>query len=111
MSKNTQTAKGMLVFGALLLAGCATPTLNFVIPKDKVEHFNKCMVPAHLIELGKNEDNKDDAKFWLNSLRELYQPACTNRSCLLLCLNQYRKYLICFMPTRKSSLFLKARNC
>ncbi len=87
MSKNTQTAKGMLVIGTLLLAGCATPTLNFVIPKDKVEDFNKCMVPAHLIELGKNEDNKDDDKFWLNGLRE-FVPTSLHEPVLLTSLSE-----------------------
>ncbi len=61
----------MLLVGTLLLAGCASaPTLDFPIPKDKIDAFNKCMVPAHLEKLGENKDGVVDEEFWLNGLRE-----------------------------------------
>ncbi len=67
MNTFSQTTKGMLGIGILLLAGCSSaPTLEFTIPKDKLTAFNACLVPNDLNELGKNNDNK----FWLSGLGE-----------------------------------------
>lgn len=57
MSNITQAAKkSMLLIGTLLLVGCVSaPTLDFSIPVDKIEDFNKCMVSGSLEKLGKNQ--------------------------------------------------------
>jgi len=62
MSNMIQAAKkSMLLIGTLLLAGCVSaPTLDFSIPVDKVEDFNKCMVPDSLEKLGKNRSLRDE---------------------------------------------------
>jgi hypothetical protein len=71
MSNITQAAKkSMLLIGTLLLVGCVSaPTLDFSIPVDKIEDFNKCMVSGSLEKLGKNQSPKE---FWHGGLSKVF---------------------------------------